>query len=130
MSKSTLLRCPSSGQGLGSYGAVQDQELSLSDHFSDVENDEVDDVRRRGRRKDKNLAAFPSVSTENSESTHLEYIDTWSSQTRRRYARPGSGLAVSFTEPGDATGAFCGFPSGLPPFGDSGSEEDDNGEEA
>ena len=47
MSKSLLLRRSHSGQGLRTCDALRDQAPSSSNHSSDFEGDELDDVRRK-----------------------------------------------------------------------------------
>ncbi len=124
MSKSPLLRRSPSERGSDFYGALRDEEPSSSDHTSD---DEADDVRKRDIRKGKNLALFPSASTESSGSRQPEYQDTSSSQSRKRRKRHEPGFAVTFTEHGDTTGAHSGFPSGLPTLSDSDSDSEESG---
>ena len=129
MSRSRLLGLPS-GQGLGSYGALRRQQSRSSGRSSDVEDDELDDVRVRRGRKGKDSVVLPSISTDSSGSRQPRIQSMSSSQRRNRRRSRGSGLGATFAEHGDTIGASSGLPGGLSFTSETGSEEDEGNEEA
>ena len=92
MSRTPLLLRSSPAQGTGSYGALPVHDLSFSTDASEVDEGEVDDLRRRDRRKGKGSALRQVVTNNSLRSRHGVRASNGSTATqaaRRRQSKSG-----------------------------------------
>lgn len=109
MSRTPLLLRSSPAQGTGSYGALPVHDLSFSTDGSEIDEEDVDDIRRRDRRKGKGSALRQVVTNESSRSRHIRRSSNGSTTTRRarrRQSEPAVGptLPVAHTLPTEVGG--------------------------
>ena len=122
MSQSPLLKGPSSVKGAGSYGALRAQSpRSQSEDWYFADDD---DIRKRGKRKDKSgalrsAASFASLGTRRRRHDSASYSR---SRVRRASLRGSSPMLIA--EPGHPAGQGGHLGSGLP-FAASSEDEDE-----
>jgi len=110
MSRTPLLLRSSPAQGTCSYGALPVHDLSSSTDGSEIDKEDVDDIRRRDRRKGKGSALRQVVTNDSSRSRHVGRSSNGSTATRRarrRQSEPGVGgptLPVAHTVPTEVGG--------------------------
>ncbi|KAI9881639.1 MAG: hypothetical protein M1830_000204 [Pleopsidium flavum] len=98
MSRTPLLLRSSPAQGTGSYGSLPVHDPSFSSNASEIGEQEVDDVRRRDRRKGKETVLRQTETNRNSRSRHTGTSDNGSSHKGRSQRRQ-SRLNAEFTSP-------------------------------
>lgn len=83
MSRTPLLWQSSPAQGTGSYGALPVQDLILSTDASENEEEDIDDIRRRDRRKGRGSGLRQVETNDSSRSRRTGASNTGSAATRK-----------------------------------------------
>lgn len=112
MSQSPLLKGPSSVKSAESYGALPSESpRSQSEDWNSADDD---DIRKRGRRKDKSHALTSAASCASSASPHNRHESASHSRRRPRGANLRGSSPMLIPEPGNPAGQGGHLGSGLP----------------